>query len=241
MSENRQIHNHEDKSGSEMLSEIMRLLLKLLLMLITKVLRFIIKVVRFLFRLLKMLLQACADYWNDNSTQEKIRMGRRWCRNAMHTALRWSVIAFHTLCRWSVIALKATWRGMVWTAKAIVRGIIHLRPTIILTGRMIAKGLKATWRGMVWSARMLKTYALRRKRAYQAFRQNKGFKGLLLDIKNHLQRRINDYMDEGQEDKESDAMSYSEYITDEIGDDNKTRSIGKKIYTGMNKLFDDND
>ncbi len=223
-----------------MLSEIMHLLLKLTMMLITKMLRIIIRVVRFMFRMLKILLQTCADYWNDNSTQEKIRMGRRWCLNAMQAAAQWSITAFHTICRWGTAAFKATCQGMVWTAKAIVRGIVHLRPTVILIGRATATGLKATWHGIVWAGRMLKAFARHRQRAYRSFRQNKGFKGLLIDIKNHLQQRINDYMDEGQEDKESNAMSYSEYITDEIGNDNKTSSIGKKIYTGMNKLLDDN-
>ena len=234
-----QRHNQDEKSGSEMLSEILHLLLKLLLRLITKLLRLIIKGIRLLFALLKMLLQACADFWNDNSTQQKLRMARRWCIDTLRRCVRWTIIALHKLWQWSIIAAKATWRGAVWAVKATVRGIIHLRPTIIIIGQTCLKAMKATWRGMKWMWRTLQLFMLKQRRAYQAFRKNKGFKGLLLDTKNHLQHRLNDYMDEGQEDQESDAMSYGEYISDEIGDETKTRSIGKRLYTGMNKLFDD--
>lgn len=232
---------NDDKSGSEMLSEICHLLLKLLIKCSVKLLKLIIKGIRLLFYLLKMMLQACVDFWNDNSTQEKIRMARRWCMATLKLCAEWTLIALRKLWQWSIIALRATMLGMVWAAKATVRGIIHLRPTIVLIGKVCLKGLKATWRGMQWFGRTLRLFALNRKRAYLAFRKNKGFKGLLLDIKNHLQYTLNNYMDEGQEDTASDAMSYGEYITDEIGDDTKTRSIGKKIYKSMNKLFDDNE
>ena len=235
-------HNiNDDKSGSEMLSEICRLLLKLLIKCIVKLLKLIIKGLRLVFVLLKMMLQACVDFWNDNSTQEKIHMARRWCVDTLKLCVELTLITLHKLWQWSIIALKATVRGTVWVAKATVRGIIHLRPTIVLISKVCLKGLKATWKGMRWLGRTLRLFALKRKRAYLAFRKNKGFKGLLLDIKNHLQHRLNDYMDEGQEDAASDAMSYGEYITDEIGDETKTRSIGKKIYKSMNKLFDDNE
>lgn len=241
MSDNHHNHNIDDKSGSEMLSEIMRLLLKLLLKILAKILILIVKGIKLLYAMLKMLLQACADFWYDNSTQEKLRMARIWCIHAMETTLQWCLIALRTAARWSIISLKELCKAVVWLAKSVVRGIIHLRPTLVAMRRAVAKGLRLLWQFTKSTARRTKAATVKQQRRYRQFRKNKGFKGLLIDIKNHLQMRLNDYMDEGQEDQTSDAMSYGEYIGDEIGEKGKTRSIGKKIYKSMNKLFDDNE
>ena len=120
MNPEHQHNNYEDKSGSEMLSEIGSLLWKLCKKALAHLLRLILKGLMFCFTLLKILLQACIDFWNDNSTQEKLRLARHWCANSL------KALWFYTL-----MGIYAIGKGLVWTAKATWRGITHLKPTLI--------------------------------------------------------------------------------------------------------------
>ena len=217
-------NNYEDKSGSEMLSEIGHLLWKLCMKVVAHLLKLILKGLMFCFAMLKLLLQACIDFWNDNSTQEKLRMARRWCIN--------SIKLCGTYCLMGFIAIG---KGLVWTAKAIWRGITHLKPTLVFLGRLCGKAAKAIWRGLIVCIKAIRIFFLKRQQAFRRFRRNKGFKGLLIDIKTYLQEQLNSYMDDN-DSVSSDAISYDEYI-DANRSDGKT-SFGKKIYKEMDKLFD---
>ena len=224
MNPEHQHNNYEDKSGSEMLSEIGHLLWKLCMKVFAHLLKLIIKGLQLCFTLLKMLLQACIDFWNDNSTQEKLRMARQWCGNCIK--------ALGTYCLIGIIAIG---KGLLWTAKAIWRGITHLKPTIVFLGRLCIKCMKATGRGLVVCAKAIRLFFLKRQQAFRRFRRNKGFKGLLIDIKTYLQEQLNSYMDDN-DTVSSDAISYDEYI-DANRKDGKT-SFSKKIYQEMDKLID---
>ena len=79
---------------------------------------------------------------------------------------------------------------------------------------------------------------MKRKRVYLSFRRNKGFKGLMMDVKNYLQLLLNNYMDEEQTETGKNVLSYEEYIRGERGGNNDTGTIGKKIYNGMKNIID---
>jgi hypothetical protein len=224
MNPEHQHNNYEDKSGSEMLSEIGRLLWKLCLKAVAHLLKLIIKGAMFCFAMLKLLLQACIDFWNDNSTQQKLRMARRWCID--------SIKALSLYCQIGLIAIG---KGLVWTAKATWRGITHLKPTLVFLSRLCVKALKAFWRGLIVCGKAIRLFFLRRQQAFRRFRRNKGFKGLLIDIKTYLQQQLNSYMDDN-DTVISDAISYDEYI-DANRKDGKS-SFSKKIYQEMDKLID---
>lgn len=225
MNPEHQHNNYEDKSGSEMLSEIGSLLWKLCKKALAHLLRLILKGLMFCFTLLKILLQACIDFWNDNSTQEKLHLARHWCANSL------KALWFYTL-----MGIYAIGKGLVWTAKATWRGITHLKPTLIFLGRLCVKAAKATWRGLVVCGKAIRIFFLKRQQAFRRFRRNKGFKGLLIDIKTYLQEQLNSYMNEDNDTVSSDAISYEEYIDANSKDGKK--SFGRKIYNKVDELID---
>lgn len=218
-------NNYDNRSGSEMLSEIGRLLWKLFLKCVARFMKLVLKGIMLCYALLKLVLQACIDFWNDNSTQEMLRIIKSWC-----------VKAFKTLVTYGVAGSIALWKGLVWTAKAIVRGIIHLKPTLAYLGRLCRKAGKGLWRGIVVCCKGIRLFFLKRQHAFRRFRRNKGFKGLLIDTKNYLQSLLNSYMDEDSETGSSEAISYDEYVNGDSPDGKK--SFSSKLYNEMNKLID---
>jgi hypothetical protein len=225
MRSNESNNNYNNKSGSEMLSEIGRLLWQLFLKCIARLLKLIQKGFLLCFALLKLLLQACIDFWNDNSTQEMLHIIKAWCIKAIKK--------LGSLCIAGCIAL---WKGILWTIRATIRGIIHLKPTLIYLGNLCKKAGKAIWRGTVICGKSIRLYFLKRQHAFRRFRRNKGFKGLLIDIKEYLQSMLNNYMEEDNDTTSSDAISYEEYVNG-----NKTngkKSFSSKLYQEMNKLID---
>ena len=218
-------NNYDNKSGSEMLSEIGRLLWKLFLKCIARFLKLILKGLMLCYALLKLILQACIDFWNDNSTQEMIHIIKSWC-----------VKAFKTMGAYCVSGSIAFWKGLVWTMKAIIRGIIHLKPTLTYLGRLCTKAGKGLWRGIVICCKAIRLYFLKKQHTFRRFRRNKGFKGLLIDTKNYLQALLNNYMDEDNETVSSEAISYDEYVNGDKA--NGKESFSSKLYNEMNKLID---
>lgn len=225
MNSEHQHNNYEDKSGREMLSDIGRLLWKLILKCIARLLRLILKGVLLCFTLIKMLLQACIDFWYDNSTQEKLHIAKNWFFKTMKL--------IGSYCLAACVALK---KGIVWTVKAFIIGITHLKPTITYVGRLCAKTGKAIWKSIVNGMKYIRLYILKKQHAFRRFRRNKGFKGLLIDTKNYLQMQLNNYMEEDNETTSNDVISYEEYVNEDKG--NGKESFGRKLYNEMDKLFD---
>lgn len=217
----------DDKSVGEMLAEILRLSLKLLLKCTIKLVRLLVKGCVVIFFLFRRLLQSCVDFWNDNSTQQKLHMAKVW----FHLFLK-------TLGRLTVKGLKALARGLVWAIRTLVRCIINLRPTLVLIGRALGRCGKTLLLWLQLFGRGLRLFFTKRKRAYLSFRRNKGFKGLMIDVKNYLQLLLNNYMDEEQTETGKNVLSYEEYIRGERGGKNGTDTIGKKIYNGMKNIID---
>ena len=84
--------------------------------------------------------------------------------------------------------------------------------------------------------RAIRIFFLKRQQAFRRFRRNKGFKGLLIDIKTYLQEQLNSYMNEDNDTVSSDAISYEEYIDANSKDGKK--SFGRKIYNKVDELID---
>ena len=227
MNDHRENHYHDDKSGGEMLSEILHLLFRLLIKSTKNLLQLIAKGLLLLWQLVRFGIRKCIQFWNRNSTQQKVRLAIDWTKWFIKACLVGLVLAVKWLCL-----------GTVWLAKAVVKGCIHLRPTIIYIGnatvrllQLMGKGCMALWHGII-------SFCNGRRQAYQRFRKTKGFKGLLIDTKGYLQKQLDDYMDEGQEDKESNAVGYGEYFTDEGGRNGSKSSLGHRIYNGVNRILD---
>ncbi len=227
MATGKDYYNGDDKPVGEMLAEILRLSLKLLLKCTVKLVRLLVRACVCVFFLFRQLLQSCVDFWNDNSTQQKVHMAKMW----LHAFLR-------TLGKLAVKGLKALGRGLVWTVRTLVRSIINLRPTLVLTGRVLSRCGKTLWLWMTLFGKWCRLVFVKRKRAYLSFRRNKGFKGLVLDVKNYLQLLLNNYMDEEQTETGKNVLSYEEYIQSERGGKSSPDTIGKKIYNGMKNIID---
>ncbi len=227
MATEKDYYNGDDRSVGEMLAEILRLSLKLLFKCMIKLVRLLVRGCVVVFFLFRRLLQSCVDFWNDNSTQQKLHMAKVW----FHAFLR-------TLVRLTVKGLKALARGLVWAIRAFVRCIINLRPTLVLVGKVLGRFGRTLLLWLLLFGRGCRLFAMKRKRAYLSFRRNKGFKGLMMDVKNYLQLLLNNYMDEEQTETGKNVLSYEEYIRGERGGNNDTGTLGKKIYNGMKNIID---
>lgn len=249
----------EGKSAGQMLAEVGRLLLLLLLNLLKWLGRLLLRGLKLLLKLvckgLLWLIDATGRgierlraFWNDNDTQEKLRKLREGL-----------VAASEQLWLWTVVAAKATWRGLVWLArntakgsvwlaKKTVQGIIHLGPTLKAIGRGLNRAARAVgrWLRRLW--RCLRKRHLRRVRAWRRFRQNKGFKGLLIDLGNWLKGQLHDYIEE--EPAQNLLEANPNYDEDEDEDNpfkglenvenpSKVQTFGHRIYQAMKRIVED--
>ena len=228
--------NMQEKSGGEILSEILHLLGVFLLKLLRHLLRMILRGIIWTIDAMERLWQSIVDYWNDNSTQEKVRKFNKFVAASLRVAGHWMRKAGRQLLKFTIAAAKATKRGTIWLCREIIHGITHLKPTLIRLGHLCQRIGKWIWRQLGRFAGSVKAYFARRREAYRTFRKNKGFKGLLMDIKAHLQVSLKDYMEEDQEEASDETISDEELIKEGIGSKSKTRHIGQKIYEGMNDI-----
>lgn len=255
MAENPNTNEHFDgKSAGKMLVEIGRLLLLLLLGLLKLLWRWLKKGLRWILKWIckgllllidvtDLAIQRTRAFWNDNDTQEKLRKTRIWLLLSLRKLAKWSLTA--CISCWNLLCWlgKHLWLALIWFIKALIRGIIHLGPTLRAVGRSLAKAARATWRWIVRVCRWMKLGHLRRKRAYQRFRKNKGFKGLLVDVGSWLRLQLNNYLDEtpapeeGEVDDDDDFNPFDD--DDETVNHSKMHSLGRSIYNAMKKIVED--
>lgn len=228
--------NMQEKSGGEILSEILHLLGVFLLKLLRHLLRMILRGIIWTIDAMERLWKSIVDYWNDNSTQEKVRKFNKFIATSLRAIGHWARIAGRQLLKFTIAAAKATKQGTIWLCHEIIHGITHLKPTIIRLGHLFQRLGKWIWQQFARFTGSVKAYFVRQREAYRTFRKNKGFKGLLMDIKAHLQLSLNDYMEEDQEEASDETISDEELIKEGIGSKSKTRHIGQKIYEGMNDI-----
>ena len=251
----------EEKSGGQMLAEIGRLLLVLLGRLLQQLWKYTKIFLRFLLKwtckgILLLIdysekgVHRLRDFWNDNNTQEKLRVTKEvtifwlkklgyWCLRGLEYTGKGLVWLGQHLIVWSI-----------WLGKKTIQGIIHLRPTLAKIRKGICTGAVKTkdWLKRVWKAVCL--WFRHRREAYRRFRQNKGFKGLLIDIGNGLKRSVTNYMDEEQDDgadpdeadeqrpEEREVDVDTDLLESSLPEKSKVRSWGKRFYDGMKKIVE---
>lgn len=222
-------NKYEEKSGREMLAEILRLTLKLIVKIGFNLLKLTAKGIKYIYTCINTAIKRIVDFWNANDTQVKLRIARIKLKAACTT-----------LKRWTIIALKATAHFTVWCFKEIVKAIIHLKPTVQNCWVATKRFAKVSWEWAKRMHRICKIKSAKQKIAYRKFRQHKGFKGLLIDIGNYLKSQIEKYMDEEQ--VEASADNNNEEAVMEIGeDDNTAQIIGKRIFSKVKTIVDINE
>jgi hypothetical protein len=247
---------HEEYSGRSA-SQLIRELLRLILVLIWRFLVWVFK------RILKGILwcmQAIEDgavrlneWWHDNDTQEKVAKIKAWIKRAAKATGHALMVAAKATGRGIVIAAKATGHGLKVAAiatghgivrgtKATIQGIIHLRPTI----KRIGRGIANSWRAFVaWLKRCRrgnKLSRIRRKRRHEAFRRNGGMKGWMTRTSHNMRSNIERFMEEDQEEADPDAVTEDDIMQEAIeegaNDGKRPMKIGKSIMTHAKNFMD---
>lgn len=253
-----------------MLREVGRLLLVLLARLLVVLWRLIRKTARTLLRLVckgllaiidlvRWIAKRIRDFWNDNDTQEKLRKMRFW--------LRW---AWKQTLRGLVVGAKALWKGLCWLGKETVIGlaklvratvyaILHIRPTLRAAGRKMQQGWRFLARHCRRFGRGICKWRRKRQRAWRHFRQNKGFKGLLIDLGVWLKQQINNYIEEQpadasaevldeateenrrllEEEREDEYDEANALLDSSEGGRHRTHTFGRGLYNAMKHIVED--
>lgn len=224
------INQNTDKTTVlQMLSDIGILLLKVLL-------RFVIKAGRLLWQLLKLtgkllaaLINQAVIYWNSTGTKEKrrkfVQLSATFLK-AIGAGLVWCALQLWKGIVWVAVHI---WHGIIWVAKATVTAIIHLKPTLVRFGQYC----KTQWGKC--------------KQAYAEYKQNGGLKGSLDATKKQLHKQLELYMDEdesnakfiitnNQKEDDTPPIGDAEFISEEIGQENKPRVIVSHIYDTLKRL-----
>lgn len=230
------------KSGGQLLLELAKLILLLIWKIIKKGIKVLARFLLFLIESTQNGIARLIEWWNDNDTQEKVAEIKSTLKKWAITFGKWCVIAFNAIVKGIIIGSVATWHGIVIGVKATIQGIIHLKPTIIKIGELTVKGTKAFIAWMKRCGRGIKLSHIRRKRAYQRFRKNKGFKGLIIDSSTAVKNGIKMFMEEDQHEADPDAVTEDDLIEEEIeerlDEDSKAHKIGKKIFSTAKNIMD---
>lgn len=241
-----------DKSVGVVLLEIAKLLALLCWKGLKALGRLILKGLRYLLRWMVMALLWLIDsiawlarkikaFWNDNNTQQKLRkIGRGLKKGA--------IAVLYAL--W--VALIYIGKAIVWLCKKLFVGLIHLRTTLKTCGRWIARAATAFWHWLGRRRKAIRNWGARKRQQYKAFRKNKGFKGLLIDLRDAMKGSISSYIENDQQkdkanEDEGGAESRQPTDPDVLADDadeepeeevKGIRKIGRKIYQAMKRLVE---
>jgi hypothetical protein len=271
--------SHDNRTGSQLLSEIGRLLLLLLGKLFRALLKLLKRLglwlLKWIFRGILALIdltirgiEQAKAFWNDNSTQERIRKIKAGSIKMLRTLGVLLLQAAKAMGKY--LAIFMLWLGQqsVIVAKATWDAIIHLGPTLVRLWHAMGRAAVRFARWLRLCGRSMRLWLRKRQRAYRHFRQNKGFRGLLIDIGNWLKRCINNYVDDDRanstasqdartgnaaaaEEQEEDAgISPMERYLDreDDGEDfmskdslhkNKVHTFGRSIYQAMKRIVED--
>jgi len=263
-------NQYNDKSALQMLREVGHLLLVLLARLLVALCRLLRRAARALLRLVckgllgiidltQWITKRIRDFWNDNNTQEKLRKMRQWLRWAGKQTLRGLTIAAVALWKGSRWMGKEICIGLANLARATAYAILHIGPTLRAAGRRLRQWGRAIahhcWRFL----RGVRKWRRKRQRAWRHFRQNKGGKGLLIDLGVWLKQQINNYIEEQPDDASVEDLDEAEEESrrllegdeqDEYAEDDrsstsfdegkhKTHTFGRGIYNAMKRIVED--
>ena len=185
------------------------------------------------------------DFWNDNNTQEKLRKIGRGLKKALLAVLAgiW-------------IAIIYIGKAIVWVFKKLFVGLLHLRTTLKLFGKWIARISVRFWNWLKRQGANFRAWGARKKQQYRAFRKTKGFKGLLIDSRDALRGSISNYIENDQSDTAAESemaeSSQDQSVTtpnelDTVNNDSDNeneeevkgiRKFGQKIYKAMKRLVE---
>lgn len=237
-------NNYNDNKTWTIVAEILRLLallcwkgIKALGRLLKKLGKFLLKIIvkgiLWIIDATDKLITKTKLFWNDNNTQDKIRKISKAIKNAAKA-----------VGKAIIIALVAIFKAIVWTLKKAFNGLIHLKSTSKTVWKCIKKYANIFAKWTVKVARKFAQWVQIQKIKYKNFRKNKGFKGLLLDMRNGLNGHITSYLDEEQEE-EVDNNTQENIDTDNFIDidenlpDKGLTGFGKKLYKAMKNIVDE--
>lgn len=240
------------KSSRELLSEIGRLFLKLLWAVLRKILRLMAKGVLATIAGISALCVAIKAWWNDKSTQEKIRFLRikarifarkSWAfsKVAVRHARRLAVKGYRLAVKYLILGLIATWKGLVWLFFNTIQAIIHLRSTLIRLWHWRKVAAKKLTRIINNARRASRLRTIRRKRAWRKFQDNGGMKGAMQRTASAMNHSIQMFMEEEQNEATPDSVTEDDIFAEEMEQNehqSKARMIGKKLFEGMKDVVD---
>lgn len=224
-----------EDSSLTIIKSILKLLLKLLVVVLKATGKYVglvlIYILAYSIKFAKRSVKACKtgyqqlkDFWNDNDTQHKVRkirintilLIRRTGKLIVRISLftwKWVKIGASLSWHWTKIGSMALAAGTVWLIANTWQSLIHLRTTTIRLIRISKVVIRRIRRWYTGFCRRQKAARIRRQRRYQEFKRTKGFKGLLIDIRNSIIQTFNNFIDEDQTD-ENDAE-----IIDDLGEE----------------------
>lgn len=240
---------------------IIRLIGLLLLTMIKYLLKLVLQGIMYVNEGIKNSWRRAKIFWNSNSTQEKLRKLRIHTRIAfrktgegLKKAAKWTWRYLRKGFRWTlkaiIIAAIYTWKGLVWLGKASLNAILHIGPTCRQLGKLIKKGYHKMIVGLWHFCRGIQLRHLKNKRAWRRYRRNGGLKGLMIGTAGSLRNSINRFMEEDTttDTSQNDTTADAEQEEDEIGkyvkpdeNDSKATALGKKIYSSLKEIIDDNE
>lgn len=241
--EEKQLYDNNNKRTiPQLILQLIKLILILILSILIKGLKIVWRFLVFLVDVAVDAMERLGEWWNANDTQEKVKKIKAAIKKGCITLGKWCVIAAVATAHGIAIGAVATWHGLVYGTKATIQGIIHLKPTVVRTGKLIVSGTKATIAWIKRCARGIRLFHIKRKRAYMRFRRNKGFKGLIVDSSNAVRDSIKMFMEEDQEEATPDAVTEDDIIEEELDErieNKKARKFGKKFFEKVKEIVED--
>lgn len=233
---------YSKQSGWQLLLELGRLILLLIWKIFRKGMKVLAKFLLFIIEYIQESFERLIEWWNANDTQEKVKKIKATIKEWCNIFAEWCVIAAKTTAKGIKIGAIATYHGIITGTKAAIQGIIHLKPTVVKIGKLIVQGCKAFAAWLVRCGRGIKLQNIKNRRAYQRFRRNKGFKGLIIDSSTAVKNGIKMFMEEDQHEAALDAVTEDDLIEEEIeerlDEDSKAHKIGKKLFSTAKNIMD---
>lgn len=241
------------KSARELWMEIVRLLLLLLWTIVKKFIKVTYKSICFCIAFAKLCATSAKNWWQDKSTQEKVRAikikTRYWCREGWKytkrgckALWRWTVIASKAVVKYSVITARLIWKGLVWLCINFVQLIIHTKPMLIRWGKATQRGYKLLRFYLQQMRRGIKLKKIVQQRRYATFKRNGGTKKWLENTSKSLKSSVQSYMEEEQNEAAPDAITEDDIIEarfEELEQTNRAHIIGKKIFSSMKNIVEE--
>lgn len=227
--------SHMDKNNSnssilELIKEIAQLTILLIWKLLLKAFKLLLKLCKSAISSAKAGIIKCRNYWNDTSTQNKIKKAKAGLRKLASAILK-GLVRF----------LKITARLLILFLKCCIHTILHIRPALKKLMHLLRRCTKSIKRSIKRRCIKTKLFFRRKKKSYNNFRKNKGFKGFLMDMNRSLKTNIKKYMDEEQTDVDDDAPDEEEKIEKMLQieeNSSKAEILGKKIFSSVKNIVD---